>query len=240
MRAAEEYNRSSAWPNPDYYWNSVILYLSMEGTSFADLSPRTKTITAYGNAATSTTQAKMGQRSGSFTRSSGDRLVVSGSSAYSDFTYGTSDFTIETWLFLKSMPSSNTVPDYPGGYWIYGQGDQNADYGIDFYVLNSRIVFNVSSYSNNNFYGNHGMTTNQWYHVAAVRSGTTITIYVNGSQVAQQTGNSTAAATPNGNIVAIGSGEPAGATGANFDGYMDQYRVTKAARYSGNFVVPNY
>lgn len=72
---------------------------------------------------------------------------------------------------------------------------------------------------------------NQWVHRAIVRDGTTVKIFQNGTLYNSVSGMSTAAPykTTNSYI-----GKFFGSSG--FKGYIDEFRVSKVARYSGNFV----
>jgi hypothetical protein len=73
------------------------------------------------------------------------------------------------------------------------------------------------------------VTTGQWYHVAFVRSGTTLTPYLDG--VASTTATTSATFTTSATNLRVGrywSGD--------FDGYIDDLRITKGvARYTSNF-----
>ena len=74
-----------------------------------------------------------------------------------------------------------------------------------------------------------GMTVGQWTHVAAVRSGSTMTLYVNGTSVGSTTNSSNLTDT----LFRIGS---AGYTGDYFTGYISNVRVVKGtAVYTGSF-----
>jgi hypothetical protein len=79
-----------------------------------------------------------------------------------------------------------------------------------------------------------GMVVNTWYHVALSRNGTSMRIFVNGSQggTTQTTSQSYEFTTTS---TAIGS---AGAT-FYLNGYIQDLRITKGlARYTANFSVP--
>jgi len=75
---------------------------------------------------------------------------------------------------------------------------------------------------------------NNWYHVAAVRNGSTFTLYVNGNSVLTQSTSSA--------LFAYGGATRVGANASNgdvFNGYIDDLRITKGvARYVTNFTPP--
>jgi hypothetical protein len=162
--------------------------------------------------------------SGYFVRSSSQYLTVS--NAGGQFSFGTGAFTIECWVNLASMPSGT---GYPASYWLFGGGPVNSDAGIDFYINNTQIGFNLTAFTSSTAIGNHGMSVGNWYHVAVVRGGgsnQTVSIYVNGTRVATAS-SVTATADVATTGIAISAAEPSGATSGNFDGYISNYRVVK-------------
>ena len=80
-----------------------------------------------------------------------------------------------------------------------------------------------------------GRVNNQWQHIAVVRSGSTITIYVNG--VSQGTlSNSTNWS--DSNLRISGFVDTQSSIYAYY-GYLDDFRITKGiARYTSNFTPP--
>ena len=75
------------------------------------------------------------------------------------------------------------------------------------------------------------MTANTWQHVALVRNGTNLQIYIDG------TARGTPSTTDNLNYshasyILIGVDEAFNRDG---NGYIDEYRVSNIARYTGNF-----
>ena len=221
----------STWTVTDPLFANVSLLLHMNGsdgsTTFTDSSSTPQTVTASGGTI-STAQSRFGGASGLFVKASGHQLTLPTSTAAFDF--GTGDFTIEAWVRLNSLPSTTDS----GSFWILGLGSSSFRYGTDFWISPSNIVFNVGDWVNPTAEGPHGMTTGQWYHVAAVRSGNTVRVFVGGSQVGS--GTSTQATSGNFSLPVIG-GDTSG--GGNFDGYIDEFRVTKGvARYTANFTPP--
>ncbi len=82
------------------------------------------------------------------------------------------------------------------------------------------------------------MSTGTWYHLAAVRSSGSINIYLNG------TVSSSGALSDSKNLidgfvngVYVGS-EQTFSANQDFDGYIDELRITKKARYTSNFTAP--
>ena len=176
------------------------------------------TITPSGNAQIDTAQSKFGGASAVFDGTD-DYLEVSDAEV---FGVGTGDFTYECWVRTSSPATMQAVfdarPDSSNGAYptvfIY-QSKFNFYYNDNFRITDSNTV-----------------SSNTWYHLAVVRSGSTITMYVNGSSVgtyADSTSN------PGHSTFRIGSAN----TGSyDFNGYVDEFRVSDSARYTSNFTAP--
>jgi len=214
----------------DPQFNYVTMLLHGDGTNgaqnntFVDSSTNNFTITRNGNTTQGSFSPYGSGWSNYFVRSSSQYLTVSNSG--SQFTFGTGAFTIECWVNLATMPSST---GYPASYWLFGGGPVNSNPGIDFYLNNTQIGFNLTDFTSPTAIGNHGMSVGVWYHVAVVRGGgsnQTVSIYVNGTRVATASSvTATANAATTG--ISISAAEPAGATSGNFDGYISNHRVVK-------------
>jgi hypothetical protein len=76
-------------------------------------------------------------------------------------------------------------------------------------------------------------TLGVWYHIAVVRSGSTITLYING--VSQGTNTSSATLGSGGGNIRVGS-----AVGYPFNGYLSNLRYTKSAVYTSAFTPSLY
>ncbi|RLA60167.1 MAG: hypothetical protein DRQ89_13185, partial [Epsilonproteobacteria bacterium] len=78
------------------------------------------------------------------------------------------------------------------------------------------------------------VTTDTWYHIAGVRHGNTLTIYVDG--VAKGTKDVTGVSiVDTGNVLRIGGQV---ANSQYFNGWIDDIRITKSARYTDDFNFP--
>jgi hypothetical protein len=94
---------------------------------------------------------------------SGDYLSVADNAAFT----APSDFTVEFWAYTSSVASN------PVFYLI------NATNGLIVYVTSSKVVirsFGVADLLTSNI----NMPLNQWVHIAAARSGTTMSLWING------------------------------------------------------------
>lgn len=227
----------------DPYYNNVELLLHMNGsngsTTFTDSSKNAFITTPRGGLALTTAESKFGGSSARFNRASSQFLdiPVTGNTVnpINALNLGRGDFTLEAWINLNTYPSAG---GYSSAYWIVGGGGASVDAGIEWYVEPTQIKFNISAFSSSTLIGYHGFALNTWYHVAVVRQGNGFYMYVNGECIA--IGFSTASAATLVNGFAIAAAEPTGgSTAGNFDGWIDELRITKnVARYPGNFTPP--
>ena len=143
-------------------------------------------------------------------------------------TFGTGDFTIEFWFYTNRIGVTQHLYDGRGT----GAGS-NAAVLIQISDSNNIRFFTTSNYR---ITGSSTLKANTWYHVALTRTGSTQTLYVNGSSDGTYSGSLTYTGPTNG-FSAIGSDDNgAGAYGLN--GYISNLRITKELIYSGAFTVP--
>lgn len=221
----------------DANWSDVVLLMDGEGTSIVDSSSiaANHTVTAYGPT-TSTAQYKYGQSSLAMTNTYGNRITVSNDNG--EFSFGTGDFTVEAWIYLTATPGSM---GYPDAAWVVGGGQNNSATGFDLCISNSGIRFSIDDFGSPQISeATHGMSTSTWYHVAWVRNGTTLAVYVDGVAKGTATVASTLSADSMTNGIAIGAAEVSSVSlDGNFPGYIDDLRITKGvARYTGTFTPP--
>jgi hypothetical protein len=217
----------------DPYWSNVTLLLNNNGsygsTTFTDLSNSPKTVTAYGNAQVNTSVVKYGSGSAYFD-GTGDYLRTTGTSVTS-LIDSAADYTVEGWVYVTGSP-----PTGYGNVFVLN-GDATGQTGISVWFTGNTIQFWNNGYTNQ--WGTSGtISLNTWYHFAYVKSGSTLTGYINGSSV-----STTTSVTTNGssNCICIG----AGVNGLSWNGdyaylgYIDEFRITKGvARYTANFTPP--
>lgn len=216
----------------------LLLFNGADGsTTFVDSSPNALAITPSGNAQISTTEFKFGGSSGYFD-GTGDKIVVASDPglAWS----ASDDFTIEFWIYPAD--GADTIEN--GGILI-----SDSATGFDAGVC--QIVYDHPQARNSVSIWNRSESTlrraeaqiptkDTWYHIAFVRSGTTITPYVNGVAGTSGTSNGPWDFSDGGTAIGeyygyVSSGSSSGA----FTGYLDDLRVTKGvARYTSNFTPP--
>lgn len=226
----------SAGGDPNF--SNVSLLLHCDGTNgsttFTDSSSSPKTVTSVGGAEISTAQSKFGGSSGLFDGVN-NYLSVPASTAF-DFASG--DFTIEMFAYLNNTPNGSALISE-----TFTGGGDSVQFTIGFCngtagsTSGSRPFFgNFNATSWAGAISASSLTLNTWLHIAAVRYGTTWTLYVDGSSVASATISRTLASD---DAILIGRRWDTGSTASYFDGYIDELRITKGvARYTADFTPP--
>lgn len=137
------------------------------------------------------------------------------------------DFTIESWVYPTG---SKTTADIIAGRWISGDRVWLLNFGAT-----SNLVFQVNGATLITY--SFSITYNTWYHVAVTRSGTTVTLWLNGVSVGTGTSsyNFTSATRP----LLIGrNGDSTDGT-QDWLGYMSNFRIVKGtAVYTSTFTPP--
>ena len=207
------------------------LLLNMQDAQAID-SAAQNNLTLYGNAKLSTTQSEFGDTS----------LALDGNGDYAALTdttvgnFGVGNFTIECWFrsdqfdSLRTLASKYTTEDGKRSWRLVFQSsaklqlDITADGGgSNIQNLETAATFNA----------------NTWYHLAVVRNGATISIYINGTADNNTLNYGTAIAFASPTDVLIGSqGHDSGSPRYYFDGYIDEFRISNLARYTNNFTAP--
>lgn len=197
-------------------------------TLFADAAAG-HTISRYGNTHHDNTVGNpFGSGTAMYFDGTGDYLQTSTSS---DLTFGTGDFTLETWLYPTTV---NTSAAYKGiisdelysstGGWAVSQRDDE----LSLWIKNTGGSW-VS------FVADGALTANQWQHIAVSydSSTTTTRLFVDGTSVASGT---TSGWNLTGDQIEIGRS----VSGQEVAGYLFDVRATKGtARYTSNFSAPS-
>ncbi len=207
-------------------------------TTFTDSSATGHTVTASGNAQLNTSTKKFGTAAGTFD-GTGDRITAPDSA---DFTFGSNDFTIDTWINLTSAPASGF------GAAIYSQdGGAGIFTPVAVYLSTGMHVILYAS-SNNSSWDVHGgtdvcdatsaLSTGSWHHFALVRSGNNWMVFIDGTQCGTTQVASGALFDSTSNVYIGGQFQSAAGSGG-INGYLDEYRVSNGiARWTSNFTVP--
>lgn len=218
--------RAGIWPGNDPFFGNVSLLLHMDGsnnsTTFTDSSSNGLTVTANGDAKISTVQSKFGGSSCLLDGNS-DWLSVSSNAAMS---LGSGDFTVETFLYLNAVSANQSIIDTIA---IGGSGARNTGF-IWFITTGNKLTL----FSGGAFRGESvaSLSSGQWYHLALVRSSGVFSYFIDGAKDA-----TTFTLTTNFTDSQAQIGR-AGDTTYWLNGYLDEFRITKAARYTANFTTP--
>ncbi len=207
----------------DPYIDDVVLCLPMMGegggTSFIDVSPHRVQVTAYGNARTVETSSLYYGSCGYFD-GSGDYLRgrVDASMALS------ADFTFELWLLASSLSSARVL------YSQYSSSSNRWHISVES-SGKLQLYYRGSSLS---LTEPGDITAGGWAHIAIVRSGSTLSTYVNGelkgaipfSETLYESG-----------YFYVGV-RYTGSYAYYYYGRMQDLCITKAARYVSDFMPP--
>jgi hypothetical protein len=196
----------------DTYYSNVSLLLHCDGTNgsttFTDTSPTPKIITSV-NATVDTTTKQFGTGALKSVLNN-NYIYADGSSA---FAFGTGDFTIELWYYPTTLSSLGALIDFnsvggANGNYIDILCNNAVSGRVECSIAGTRVV-NSTSFP---------LVINNWYHIALVRTGTTLKLFINGVQEA---------------------GYHSSTASFQGQGYIDDVRITKGvARYTSNFSVP--
>ena len=181
-----------------------------------------------GNAQVSTSVVKYGSGSMYFD-GTGDYLAFNSIPAYA---FGSGDFTVEAWVYTTSAATAQDI------ICLFPNTNASSYAAIRIVIESSTFKYYLSTTGASPWSASGGtasVSSNVWYHVALVRSGTNFTLYVNGAAAGTSTlSGSLYAGTAQSRI-----GDLVYSSHQYFIGYMDDVRITNGlARYTANFTPP--
>ena len=175
-------------------------------------------LTLYGTAKLSTGQAKFGDTS----------ILFDGNSDYfslynSPLAFGSGDFTVEVFLRLNSASGDGTIFDgrpsgSQGAYPLLFVSDGELKYYVS---TGYRIQYGTA------------LNADTWYHIALCRSGTSTKLFLDGTQVGSTYSDSNNYLS---GLAHFGAASRNSSTYLN--GYLDEIRISRMARYTSNFTAP--
>jgi len=194
-----------------------------QNNTFLDSSSNNHTITRNGNV----TQGSFSPFSvddgkwGNYFAQNNSWLIIPETS--SEFTFGTGDFTIETWFYHTDDDGIQLIFEWRstgGGSGampsLFTDGSGNLSYYRDSTIFSTAI------------------NQNQWHHVALVRDSGTLNMYLDGVPVGSTADTNSYIAPEDGNVK-IGALNNA----YDFSGYISNFRVVKGnAVYTSAFTPP--
>jgi hypothetical protein len=205
------------------------------GQSFSDSSPSKHTITVNGNTTHSTAQSKFSGGSIYFDGSDGLQIADS-----DDWNFGSGDYTLDCWI-------------YPTAINIYGgiinQGEHSGNYQLNslemytdgYWPFTGNIRWLIRNTSPTQLLDiktpSGSIALNSWYHIAAVKNGTSYKIYIDGVESAS--GTQATALEDLSWPMYIGQRSVSGGANYYYQGYIDEARITKGtALWTSNFTPP--
>lgn len=240
---------SNASRSPDEYIGSITsqvqehssdsnttLLLHLNGsngsTTFTDDGQIGFSQTANGNVALTTSNKKFGTASATFD-GSGDYMTVNIGASPNNFVHGSNDFTYEAWVYSTGSTSAAQVIFQAGTHDAAGEilmkMYSSNTINTEFRTADGNSVEALNSVATLSF--------NQWHHVAHVRDGNTIRLYLDGVQVASKAvgGHQTFGVA---NDLKIGSMP---GYSQDWNGQIDEVRISKGiCRYpNGTTFTPN-
>ena len=140
-----------------------------------------------------------------------------------DINITSGNFTVEGWIYFNSVAAGQHIfTNYSSGSNFSLALYTNAAGTLNYFLGSNGTTFNIASAI---LMGN--VVVGQWYHFALVRSGSTFTPYLNGVAGTTATSSSNLF---NGSVpYTLGGTLLTPAT--LFNGYIDDFRITKLARY---------
>jgi hypothetical protein len=226
-------NTISKWePGVDGDTTLLIKSNTTDGsTTFTDSSPEGHTITEAGNTHHETDQQKFGTTSIYFD-GTGDALEVDDGVG---FTFGSGDWTIDFWLYKTDTSDGVLLDKYhsvSNQRWIqltFTSSDNS--FRVQLSTAGTSWSQTVTSTAN--------ISTNTWTHIALVRgSSDSLRLYIDGALDSAFAATTQAAMHDSTQSISLGSFN----LGASdeYTGYLDEFRVSKHARWEGEFTPPTY
>ena len=212
--------------------NTAIL-LSGTNTGVQDATGKNNILTV-GTAKTESSTVKVGSGAMYFDGSTGYLSILNPALTTN---FGSSNWTIECYAYLNSFTATQTQ------LFALQQNSSNQYTGIGIYVLPSgKLAMSLTNTSASGWTVNDtsgqgsALSLSTWYHLAFVKNGTSITMYLNGvAQGTPYTFNQAVYYTTS-TYNTIGSYN---LTSYMMNGYMDEIRITNGvARYTTNFTAP--
>ena len=175
------------------------------------------------NAPTTLTGTYTASTSGSGSLYFGGSSNIYSSSWNSAGVFGTSDFTVECWVYATSAPGSNQV------IWAANAYPSTTGLYVSYYGGASTDI-KVNAGASNLITASGGWSFNAWHHIAVTRSSGTLTLWIDGLSK----GSTTFTTNCSDGMQYIG--RPYDTAGYYFNGYLTNFRITKSASlYTSTF-----
>ena len=156
--------------------------------------------------------------SGYFGGSASDYLSVADNAA---FTLGTNSFTIEAYIYPTSLPSSGSISNI-AAQWVTTTSNQAWLFALYNNGGVMQLLWQPTSGTTQTVISqSYAFAVNNWYHVAIVKNGSAVTLYVNGTALGSATTYSSSINDSTANLT-IGI---RGSLDLPFAGYISNFRI---------------
>lgn len=217
----------------DVYFPQTKLLLPFDGangaTTTSDSSDSNISVTFNGNAQLSTVQSKFGGSSLYLDGGTSSGVSIASNSGLSL----SGDFTIEMWIKTSTTSSDSNTRR------IFQTGPVGAVTDLGLLLGNSSATHSgyISVFTSTwSIDGSIDAADDNWNHVAIIRSGSGVKLFVNGNQSGSTW--TTSQDFSSGGSAGINLGYNTSSAG-RYVGYIDGFRITKGtARYTSNFTPP--
>jgi len=194
-------------------------------TDGGDTSEKSHSITAYADVQHSTTENKIGDSSIKFD-GTGDYLRLDDIEV---FDLGTGDWTWEMWVWQDAQGNDCWLrfggADNSNTYGTGNLTQDTSDHDIAFYAGGNVLNLNGSTTT--------GVNMQEWQHWAMVNDGGDVEVFLNGTSVITSAGANPSLGNAGYREYFIGAWSTT--PGFPLDGYLDEIRFSKSARYTSNF-----
>ena len=162
----------------------------------------------------------------------GDYLTVPD---HADWDFGSGDWTVDFWVYWNDTTTASSQ-------FFFSQNVDGSNETI-FHLLSSgtALAFQTKNTAQGviaEYQVSWTPNTKQWYHIACVRSGTSIDFYIDGTALSLTESTAIASKTmpTHAQDLFIGCNSPS--PGHYVDGYIGEYRISDTARWTANFTPP--
>lgn len=218
-------------------YTKVLLHMdgSDASTTFTDSNAggSAHTWTRAGDAQIDTAQSKFGGACGLFD-GTGDYVSTPD---HADYTLGSGDFTVDAWFRVNDSggafrmiagQTDSAGASNANSAWFVGRTDGNVIYASVTNGTTQTVVTGTTQFTN-------ALNTG-WHHVAFVRTGNVLKLFVDG---VQEGGNAAFSASVNDSSASLAIGRRGDQNSLYWNGWLDEFRLSVGiARWTENFTPP--
>jgi hypothetical protein len=203
---------------------STALLLNFNNAAFPDA--HSNSITETVGASQVSTFSKYGSGSMFF---NGTSQYITYPASSTLFNFGTLDFTVEGWAWTASSAAIQnifSILDTASSAYAAIRVQVLTNLSLQWLLTTASGSWGVNVTAGT-------ITSSTWFHFAVTRSSGSVYFFLNGTQVGGTQSYATALVSAGTTYIGGNSG------GFYFSGYIDDFRVSRTARYTANFTVPS-